>query len=80
MRRMPKHVFFCMCLEIVSLKVKKKPAESDLCDMEVRRSVRRSPYDTGYPAADRVFVMCIPGRVDNMCKVRVKVKLTYNMP
>ena len=55
-----------MCLEILSLKVIKKPAESDFCDMGVGRSVRRPPYDTGYPAANRVFVLLIPGRVDNM--------------
>jgi hypothetical protein len=65
-----------MCLEILSLKVIKKPAESDFCDMEVGRSVRRSPHDTGYPGADRVFVMGIPGTEGNMYKVRVKVKLT----
>jgi hypothetical protein len=53
----------------------KKLDESYFCDMEVRRIVRRSPCD-GFPAADRVFVIPIPGRVDNMYKGRVKINFT----
>jgi hypothetical protein len=65
-----------MFFEIVSLKVIKKPAENYFRDMEVGRSVWRSPCDRGYLAADRVFVMRIPGRVDNMFKVKIKINLT----
>jgi hypothetical protein len=65
-----------MCFEIVSLKGIKKPAESDFCHIGVGCSVRISSYDTGCPATDRVFIMRIPGRVDNMYKVRVEVPFT----
>jgi hypothetical protein len=68
--------YFDMCLEIVSLKVIENLLKAISAIWRLRRSVRRSPYDTGYPAEDSEFLMCVPGRAANMRRVRLKVNLT----